>query len=43
MTTGKNMDSALVEAASTVEMAEALRASGAVDELLAQVDTGESR
>ena len=41
MTTGKNMDASLVEAASTVEMAEALRASGAVDDLLAQIDTGE--
>ncbi len=41
MTTGKDVDSSLVEAGSTVEMAEALRASGAVDELLAQVDTGE--
>ena len=41
MTTGKNMDASLVEAASTVEMAEALRASGAVDDLLAQIDTVE--
>lgn len=31
----------LVEAGSTAEMAEALRASGTVDELLAQIDTGE--
>ena len=31
----------LADAGSTVEMAEALRASGAVDELLAQIDTGE--
>ena len=41
MTTGKDMDGVLVEAVSTVEMAEALRASGAVDDLLAQIDTGE--
>lgn len=41
MTTGKDVDSSLVEAGSTVEMAEALRASGAVDDLLAQIDTGE--
>lgn len=41
MTTGKDMDVTLVEAGSTVEMAEALRASGAVDDLLAQIDTGE--
>ena len=30
----------LAEAGSTAEMAEALRASGTVDELLAQIDTG---
>ncbi|WP_082944785.1 hypothetical protein [Mycobacterium sp. 852013-50091_SCH5140682] len=41
MTNGKDVDSALVEAGSTVEMAEALRASGAVDDLMAQIDTGE--
>ena len=41
MTTGKDMDVTLVEAGSTIEMAEALRASGAVDDLLAQIDTGE--
>lgn len=41
MTAGKDVDRSLVEAGSTVEMAEALRASGAVDELLAQIDTGE--
>ncbi|MET4432035.1 hypothetical protein ABIA65_005354 [Mycolicibacterium sp. 624] len=41
MTTGKDVDSSLVEAGSTVEMAEALRASSAVDDLLAQIDTGE--
>jgi putative transposase len=41
VTTGKNVDTSLVEAGSTVEMAEALRASGAVDDLLAQIDTGE--
>ena len=41
MTTDKNVDTALVGAGSTVEMAEALRASGAVDDLLAQIDTGE--
>ncbi|WP_080527996.1 IS256 family transposase [Mycobacteroides abscessus] len=38
---GKNLDVQLAEAGSTVEMAEALRASGAVDDLLAQIDTGE--
>ena len=43
MTTGKDMDGVLVEAVSTVEMAEALRASGAVDNLLAQIDTGSGR
>ncbi|SHX12489.1 transposase [Mycobacteroides abscessus subsp. abscessus] len=41
MTTGKDVDAALVGAGSTVEMAEALRASGAVDDLLAQIDTGD--
>jgi hypothetical protein len=40
VTTGKDVDSSLVEAGSTVEMAAALRASGAVDDLLAQIDTG---
>lgn len=41
MTTGKDADVRLVEAGSTAEMAEALRTSGAVDDLLAQIDTGE--
>lgn len=41
MTTDRDVDLQLVEAGSTVEMAEALRASGAVDELLAQIDTGQ--
>src|SRR5215469_2211002 len=41
MTTGKDVNSSLVEAGSTVEMGEALRASGVVDDLLAQIDTGE--
>ncbi len=41
MTTGKDVSMGLVEAGSTVEMAEALRASGTVDDLLAQVDSGE--
>lgn len=41
MTIGKEVDSGLVEASSTAEMAQALRASGAVDDLLAQIDTGE--
>jgi hypothetical protein len=41
MTIGKDMEVGLAEAGSTVEMAEALRASGAVDDLLAQIDTGE--
>jgi len=41
VTDGKDVDATLAEAGSTVEMAEALRASGAVDELLAQIDTGE--
>jgi transposase-like protein len=41
MATGKDVKLGLAEAGSTVEMAEALRASGAVDELLARIDTGE--
>ncbi|OBG40014.1 IS256 family transposase [Mycolicibacter virginiensis] len=41
MTTDRDVDSQLVEVGSTVEMAEALRASGTVDELLAQIDTGQ--
>ncbi|GFG90493.1 hypothetical protein MBOU_25350 [Mycobacterium bourgelatii] len=41
MATGKDEDLALGEVESTVEMAEALRASGVVDDLLAQVDSGE--
>lgn len=41
MTTGKRVDSSLVEAGSTVEMAEALRASGAVDDQLDQINSGE--
>ena len=41
MTTDTDMGSRLVDADSTVEMAEALRASGTVDALLAQIDTGE--
>lgn len=41
MTTDKDVDPQLAEAGSTVEMAEALRASGTVDELLAQIDSGE--
>lgn len=39
--TGKDEDLQLGEVVSTVEMAEALRASGAVDDLLAQIDSGE--
>lgn len=38
---GKDVDQRLAEAGSTVEMAEALRASGTVDDLLGQIDTGE--
>ncbi|MGV0688209.1 transposase, partial [Mycolicibacterium thermoresistibile] len=41
MATGKDADLALGEVGSTVEMAEALRVSGVVDDLLAQVDSGE--
>ena len=41
MTTGAEVNSELVGAVSTVEMAEALRASGVVDSLLAQIDGGE--
>jgi transposase-like protein len=41
MVTGKDEDLQLGEVVSTVEMAEALRASGAVDDLLAQIDSGE--
>jgi putative transposase len=41
MTIGKDVEVGLAEAGSTVEMAEALRASGAVDDLLAQIGTGE--
>jgi putative transposase len=41
MTMGKDVNSSLVGAGSTVEMGEALRASGVVDDLLAQIDTGE--
>lgn len=41
MATGKDEDFQLDEVVSTKEMAEALRASGAVDDLLAQIDTGE--
>ena len=37
----KDVNQRLAEAGSTAEMAEALRASGTVDELLAQIDTGE--
>jgi len=39
--TDTDVNRQLVEAGSTAEMAEALRASGTVDELLAQIDTGE--
>ncbi len=39
--TGVDMNWQLAEAGSTAEMAEALRASGTVDDLLAQIDTGE--
>jgi hypothetical protein len=39
--TDTDLNRQLVEAGSTAEMAEALRASGTVDELLAQIDTGE--
>lgn len=38
---GMDVNQRLAEAVSTVEMAEALRDSGAVDDLLAQIDTGE--
>lgn len=38
---GTDVNQRLAEAVSTVEMAEALRASGAVDDLMAQIDTGE--
>lgn len=38
---GKDVNQQLAEAGSTAEMAEALRASGTVDELLGQIDTGE--
>ncbi|MFN8069377.1 MAG: hypothetical protein U0R77_11555 [Mycolicibacterium insubricum] len=41
MTSDKDLDVKLAEAASTVEVAEALRASGAVDQLLASIDSGE--
>ncbi len=41
MTTDRDLDTRLAEAASTVEVAEALRASGAVDQLLASIDSGE--
>lgn len=39
--TGADMNRQPAEAGSTAEMAEALRASGAVDDLVAQIDTGE--
>ncbi len=39
--TDTDVNQRLVEAGSTVEMAEALRASGTVDDLLAQIDSGE--
>jgi len=39
--TETDVNQQLAEAGSTAEMAEALRASGTVDELLAQIDTGE--
>ncbi len=38
---GKDVNQQLAEAGSTAEMAAALRASGTVDELLGQIDTGE--